>query len=339
MNLGRAFGADLAAHTQHVWGFDFWLLNGNFSCAETGAPWWKKIRMWRKSRITWVAIENNKSVCSLYRNIFSCCNEFHKYFEKGMKTIACSHICDRLFIVPFFLKVYITVFAALYLDTFFFFVSFCILFVVHLYIFFWSVFSPKLRRSLNATMLHLVCPWALKQIHHLPASICMFDYCNLQLQSPYFVWTTLHASSHCIPGSANKSSGFPPGFKFKFGAAQSMQGNLHDTGEGWVHSVRVVLNRISLSTVANQLLKHVKTPSERSQQWCGSRCCGKQVVALCVHSGHEVNMVGSSCHATEVMSICCNKSVSYRLTLSNIIKLTSICGRAGHPWDLQKGAV
>lgn len=66
-----------------------------------------------------------------------------------------------------------------------------------------------------------------------------------------------------------------------------------DTGEGWVHSVAVVFNRISQSTVTNQLLKHVKNTTERSQQrpcvkWCGSQCCGKQAEALCVHSGHEV---------------------------------------------------
>lgn len=136
----------------------------------------------------------------------------------------------RLFIVRFLLGIHYF-FAALYSDTFF-----C-LFVVHFYIFFWSVFSPRIQWSLNATMLHLMCPWALKQINHLPASISMFDYCNLQLQSPYFVWTTLHASSHCIPGSANKSSGFPPGFKFKLGAAQSTQGHLYDTGGGGLSSL------------------------------------------------------------------------------------------------------
>lgn len=87
-----------------------------------------------------------------------------------------------------------------------------------------SLFSQNTTRGLS--VLHLMCPQASKYIHQLPASISMFDYCNLHFQSPYSVWATLHASSHCIPGSTNKSSGFPPGFKFKFGAAHSMRPSL-----------------------------------------------------------------------------------------------------------------
>lgn len=82
-------------------------------------------------------------------------------------------------------------------------------------------FSQNTSRGLS--LLHLMWPQASKYIHQLPASISMFDYCNLHFQSPYSVWATLHASSHCIPGSTNKSSRFPPGFKFKFGAAQSVR--------------------------------------------------------------------------------------------------------------------
>lgn len=65
--------SDLAAHIQHVWGFDItWSsgpLKNNFLCVEIGAPWWK-IRVWCESRISWVAIEHIKSVCWLYLYIY-----------------------------------------------------------------------------------------------------------------------------------------------------------------------------------------------------------------------------------------------------------------------------
>lgn len=83
------------------------------------------------------------------------------------------------------------------------------------------LFSQNTTRWLS--VLHLMCPQASKYIHQLHASISMFDYCNLHSESPYSVWATLHASSHCFPGSTNKSSRFPPGFKFTFGAAQSLR--------------------------------------------------------------------------------------------------------------------
>lgn len=82
-------------------------------------------------------------------------------------------------------------------------------------------------------------------------------------------------------------------FKFKFGQCRT---TFTHPGEGRVHSVAVVFSRISLSTVPNQLLKHGKKTTQRSQQrpcvqWCGSP--------------------------------------QYQ-------KRTNVFGRRGHPWDLKK---
>lgn len=111
-----------------------------------------------------------------------------------------------------------------------------------------------------------MCPQASKYIHQPPASISMFDYCNLHFQSPYSVWATLHASSNCIPGSTNKSSWFPLGFKFMLGAAQSMRPS---STLSLLRAGRIGLNRIYLSSATNQHLKHVK---ERPQRHLCVKC-------------------------------------------------------------------
>lgn len=202
-----------------------------------------------------------------------------------------------------------------------------------LYIFLWSLFSPKLQRSLNATMLHLVCPWALKQIHHLPASISMFNDCNLQL----FVCTL---PLIVFQGALTKAQSFLQALKSSLVLHSQRRGTCSDTGQGWVHSLWVVYNRIALST--NQLFKNVKKITEKcvlvsSDAVEGGaenkrRPCVSTVVT-------RLKWLWSCCHTTEVMSMCYNKNISCSLTLTNTIKMTSICGRGGHPWDLKKSVV
>lgn len=136
--------SDLAAHIQHVWGFDItWSsgpLKNNFLCVEIGAPWWK-IRVWCESRISWVAIEHVKSVYWLYLYIYPAMSVTNT-LKSEWKLLRFSN-SDRLFIVLSSGIHYF--FATSYLDTwlFFFLASICILFSAFIYFLLVCIFSQN----------------------------------------------------------------------------------------------------------------------------------------------------------------------------------------------------